>query len=452
LSNYPQQKIYFLKSILLLIIVTAGGLTGGLSYYFIREYQSRFYNEEFDNMVLDSMRSIKESIYIKLQVNIQLSIALGLACPTTAHWPNCAIPSQEFIDRTHSLLAISHLDSFLYLPIVSPESRSSFETFALNYFQEDGNYPSGAGISSVGPGIYTYSPDGQQVISPDHTNSSAYDILLPVLQITDVTNQSSLLLYDAHSDSAMGPAVDDVLDCVSETISQRGGNQRFIAQSHCGGLTDYIPTFDSKYSAIGVPIFPSQNQTEVVGFTGALFSWASLLTAASRIDSTFFCKIESANNNVDLLFEVTRGHVKEKQKEPSPAHEQASGFDRHLTKSFVLNGDSFPGGTGYTITYYSTEDPPAHYLALISCLCCIVVSIFISLSFELFNAIIKREADGTNQLLDSKRVFVRFVSHEIRSPSSPLLIYCSHLSLSLLTSPSSLCLSLSFFLSFLELP
>jgi hypothetical protein len=417
-SSYPQQKIYLLKSILLLIIVTAGGLTGGLSYYFIRDYQSKFYNEGFDNMIQDSLLSIKESISIKLQVNIQLSIALGLACPTTAHWPNCAISSQEFIDRTHSLMTISHLDSFLYLPIVTPESRSSFESFALKYFQEDGNYPNGTGFSPAGPGIYSYSTEMSHVISPDHTNTSDYDILVPILQLTDVANQSALLLYDAHSDAAMGRAVDDSLDCVSDTISEQGGNQLFFAQSRCGALTDYIPTFNSKSSAIGVPIFPSRNQTEVVGFTGALFSWASVLSSTSRIDSSFFCKIESANSDVDLLFEVTRGHVTEKQKEPSPAHQKASGFDRHLKKSFVLN-DSFPGSTVYTITYYSTEDPPAHYLAMISCLCCIVVSIFISLSFELFNAIIKREADGTNQLLDSKRVFVRFVSHEIRSPPTP---------------------------------
>jgi hypothetical protein len=413
-----------LKFILLLIIVTAGGLSGGFSYYFIRDYQSRFYREEFDNMVQDNILSIRESIFVKLQANLQLSITMGLACPTAAEWPNCALPSQEFADRTHSLVALAHIEQFLFLPLVTPEERQSFETFAAELYLSDGGYPNGTGVSSFGPGIFAVTPEMERYRPPNHTTSSVYDLTVPVLEVNDPHVYSNILLYDAHSDPSMAKTIDAILDCVSRISEeeQKSGEEMppFYRHSHCGALTDDIPTLSAKYSAISVPIFPSQSQTEAVGLTSALFTWESVLVSTTRHDSSFLCKIQSTTSSTDLLFEVSEGMVKERTRTDVDERRQI-GRDARMHQAFVLNDSIFTGETSYTITYYSTGTAPAHYLALITCMCCIGVSVFISVSFEVFNSLIKQETVEVNQLLDSKRVFVRFVSHEIRlcTPSLP---------------------------------
>jgi hypothetical protein len=385
-------------------------------------------------MVKDSILSIRDSIFVKVQSSIQLSISMGLACPTASQWPNCALPSQEFSDRAHSLATLSHIKEFLFLPLVRPEARQSFEAFAADHYLTDGGYPNGTGVSAFGSGIFAITPDREKYRAPNHTAHSAYNLTVPIFEITDLRNTSHMLLYDTHSDPAMGKAIDAIIDCAARVTLEEEitgeDKSRFFRHSHCAAMVDSIPSLDSKYTAsIGVPIFPSQNQTELVGFISSLFAWHSVLSSTIRTDSTFLCKIESSTSSLDLLFEVDHGVVVDRTGEDI-AEKKQIGRDARMRKSFLLAESIFAGETSYTITYYSTGDAPTHSLALIICMCCIGVSVFISVSFEIFNSLIKQETVEVSQLLDSKRVFVRFVSHEIRCAT------CPHLSLTSSLPPS----------------
>lgn len=80
-TKKSQNNISFLRIILFLTILLAGGLSGGFSYIFIRTYQTNFYQLDFNNMIQDNFRSIKKSLYSQLQLNIEIAITFGLACP-----------------------------------------------------------------------------------------------------------------------------------------------------------------------------------------------------------------------------------------------------------------------------------------------------------------------------------------------------------------------------------
>lgn len=412
-TKKSQNNISFLRIILFLTILLAGGLSGGFSYIFIRTYQTNFYQLDFNNMIQDNFRSIKKSLYSQLQLNIEIAITFGLACPNLNNWPNCVISYNEMVSRSRPLVSLAQIRQFSIFPIVTPDERKDFESFAINYYKSDGNYPSTAGYSSFGPGIFYFDATGEHIKSPNHTDPAytKYDIFAPVVQISDVISAPEFLLSDAHADPVIRISMDDVLDCVSENINSTSPE---IIQQQCSTVTDYIPSYWNTYSGFGTPIFPANEPTKVVGFTGALFNWAAVLTATSRYDSNFQCVIESTTSTSKHYYMIENGIARPATSIKS-YDTNNDGFHEKLQHKYVLNLEGmFNSQTVYSITYYSTDKVPSPFFATIACGCCIGITLLISLIFLTFNVLIKRETLEANMLLDSKRAFVRFISHEIR--------------------------------------
>lgn len=427
------QKISILRIMLIVTITSAGILSGGLSYYLIRNYQYQLYQQEFNNLIDDNYKSIQESLFVKLEMNIQVATIFGLACPTLANWPYCVLPSEEFTERTNSLISVSQISQFATLPIVKPELKNNFEKFALNYYKSDGGYPNNTGISKFGSGIYKFDSNFNRIQTSNHSNIGSYDIFLPVLQVSNIQFGSTSILFDAHSDIAISSTTEGVLDCVNKMIQINGLNlsykaDRILIQKKCSSITDFIPSFGLKSSVIGTPIFPinDTNSNIVVGFSGSLFSWSSILSSTSRFDSNYECVIKSSTSSVQLIYEVNNGIVTDHnfQKDSKKTYDS---FNNRLKKSYILNNDINNNlslnQTIYTITYYSTQETPSKYLAILVCCCCIGVTIIISFIFLFFNNLMNREAIEANVLLDSKRIFVRFISHEIRYKLISFFLY-----------------------------
>jgi hypothetical protein len=412
-------KISTLRIMLLIAISIAGFTSGSLSFYFIRNYQWKLYEQNFENTALDSFESIKQSLFVKLQLNLQVALGASLSCPKQSQWPNCAAPSEVFVDRTSSLVAVTRVSEFAILPIVQSADQSSFEAFALSYYQSDGGYPPSAGLG----GVFAVDSEGNLLPASNLTNAGRYDIVMPVLQVSNISTGSLGLLYDTHSDPVVASTLDDVLDCVSEaslSITQANAMERKNIQTRCSSITDFGAMMDLRATVIGTPILLRDNPSKVVGFAGALFTWGSVLQVSSRVDSTFQCVITSSASSVRLIYSVTNGVVREETELPKPVRSDQF-FDSDLKQSFLLNGDGlFPSETQYTITYHSSDTPPTLLLAIAAGVCCLSVTLAITLIFEVFSFLSKMETRKAKTLLDSKRIFVRFISHEIRSVPLPL--------------------------------
>lgn len=412
-SKKSKEKISFLRIFLFLSILTAGGLSGCFSYIFIRSYQLKFYELDFNNMIQDNFRLIQKSLNSQLKLNIAVAVSFGLACPNKSNWPNCVMSSNEFIARTKPLVSLAQIRQFSLFPIVTPENRQSFEAFALNYYKTDGNYPNTTGYSSFGPGIFDFSYNGEHIKSPNHTDPSItkYDILTPVLQISDVRAAPDFLLSNAHSDPSIRISMDDALDCIAENLNNTNSE---IIQSKCSAITDYIPTYWNIYSGFGTPIFPANDPTTIVGFTGALFNWESVLTAISHYDANYQCVIESTTSDQKHYYIIENG-VAHESNSIKMYNSKSDKFNRRLKQKYILNVEGmFSSRTVYSITYYSTNKAPSTFFATIACICCIGITLLISFIFGIFSILIKGETTEANMLLDSKRAFVRFISHEIR--------------------------------------
>jgi hypothetical protein len=392
------RQISIFRALLFVTIAFTGILTTGLSYYFIRKYQVDFYEERFIGVVQDHFGGVEKSFQLQLQANVQVSTILGWSCPSISDWPNCAVSSSEFLSLTNSLSAMSQIPLFLVAPIVHPENRTSFEEFALDYYRTDGGYPNGTGISDFGPGIFDYDANYQRTKPPNHT-----DILIPILYASNPS--LNYFLANAYTDPILKPTIDEILVCMSQSSPKNRS---------CSSMTNFIPAKFSNVTSIVSPISPANHPETVVGFAGAIFSWETLLSTTMKHDFEIQCSLQSNSNPGVRSYRIKNG-VPHETTGITSYPSSADHFWSQSKASFLLN----PKGillneTTYTVSYYSSGDAPSVRYAAVACVCCVSITLLISIIFAFFNILISRAALETSMLLDSKRTYVRFVSHEIR--------------------------------------
>jgi hypothetical protein len=410
-AQKSKRNIAVLRGLLFFFIILAGGITGGLSYFAIREHQYKIMRADFKNSVDDHYGSLTELLEVQMNLNLQFAAEIGLTCPSLSDWPNCAISSKELVVRSHSLLEISEINQFVVSPIVRPEERINFEAFALNYYKTDGGYPNGTGAS----GIFDLGPDFSTVRSPNHTNPevSQHDILVPILMVSDIP-KSSLFLLNSYSNPLIRNVMDAVLDCANSSVAMESHDDRVI-QHHCTSTTDHTPASVTEYSGVTfTPLVPINDPTVIVGFIGAVFSWQAALSTTHHQDFDFQCELQSSTHPESRKYLVHNG-IAEEIKEIKTYDSSNFLFSKPLKETYSLQVSGlFNSDTLHTITYYSTSESPSDLLATIACVSCVIVTLVISMIFVIFNILISRETAAANMLLDCKRTYVRFISHEIR--------------------------------------
>jgi hypothetical protein len=75
--------------------------------------------------------------------------------------------------------------------------------------------------------------------------------------------------------------------------------------------------------------------------------------------------------------------------------------------------------THYTLTLYPNDDFFDHYstsLPLVTTCGAVLIVALTSFMFLIYDFFVRREFDSKRQLLEAKRHFMRFVSHEVRTP------------------------------------
>jgi hypothetical protein len=400
-------SISFLRILLLIIITLAGITSGGLSYYFIRSYQTESEIKRFHEISRNHFGGVQNSFSARLQASFQVATLLSWTCPAESNWPNCMISSREFVSRTKYLSRMSETPLFFVSPIVIPTKRESFEEFALDYYKTDAGYPNGTGYSAFGPGIFDANDLSGNVKSPNHTDpsTSKHDILVPVLYSSVLSR--SYFLTNTYTDSLLKSPIDNILDCLNVTSPHN-------EPTPCSSITDFPHAAMTNFSAILTPIFPADQPDAVVGFVGVLFSWEKLISSLQTPGFNFQCSIKSSASPTVQTYTIESGIAHQSAKithyPPSADH-----FGHQLQHSFILNIQGISSSANYTVTYYSSPDDKLSVTsAVVACVCCVGVTLLISIIFIGFNSLMNSAALETDNLLNSKRTFVRFVSHEIR--------------------------------------
>mmetsp|Transcript_15709 Transcript_15709/g.26187 ORF Transcript_15709/g.26187 Transcript_15709/m.26187 type:complete len:916 (+) Transcript_15709:167-2914(+) len=419
-------RIKMFRALLMVVLVVTGVLSSVLSYVMLHRQEETKYRAEFSALVQEIFVAVNQGFNSKSMTLDHMSTILSFHCPHAHQWPNCSIGRTYYEALTDKLIDVSHSRSIASNPIVYPHQQESFENFAYELFDND-DYPPDTGMSSFGRGMFGKSPDGSRYADDGKTNFSSYELFVPVFQPADLQNNWRGIMYNMHSEPVRAAAIDAVLDCVSaQATAQRTGSS--IVQ-RCSVVTDFIQLVSDSTprpaSILYSPVFPLHDNTTVVGMNTIIFNWDTILQALDLFsDEVVDCVVESAVGGESLslhTFELSFGVVHY----VGEGNQRSSSKKRAHHSEVLTSGLDLAASVQYTLHFYSTDEFYDKYhtaLPVASSLVCVFIIVVISGVFVGYDVLVKRESVENKMLLDSKRVFVKFVSHEIRTPLNTITL------------------------------
>ena len=358
------------------------------------------------------------------------------AFPNATMWPNVAL--EGFFDIAPEMQVLSSLQNIVFSPMISPmDKEGSFETFMYNYFASEPSYPTGAGYTPIGAGIWSLDDSKTNILDKFYHDTTGYvysynttnngTMVMPAFQMS-LLNELTIptLAFNAHSNSEFGPQIDAVKHCVESKADYNHARNNCTLFSDATPQYGLISVFDSPVmkltkmlSFIQQPIVledetpTGTTKGKFVGLLGGAIDWKILLSNSvpnyiSGIDVVITTSTTSftytMNNGVPDLLGIGDWHDTRYTNE---------GKSVDLSKVPVFSN------TRYTFTFYPreeffdeyhTDSPRDTTLSFVG------IFVFCTVVFSLYDCAVRSESSRKQEVLDTKRRFVRFISHEMRTP------------------------------------
>ena len=158
-----------------------------------------------------------------------------------------------------------------------------------------------------------------------------------------------------------------------------------------------------------------------------IFKWDSMLGAVDVFtDHSIECEVETMVGDSMLSrrgFILTSDSV-------DFLGERDEGSDMALEGGISVStqlsiGTELPTAVTYRLHFHPTQefyDVHHTWIPVWACVVCNAITLSMAVLFLIYDWLVKRESVENKMLLDSKRVFVRFVSHEIRTPINTITL------------------------------
>mmetsp|Transcript_3591 Transcript_3591/g.8616 ORF Transcript_3591/g.8616 Transcript_3591/m.8616 type:complete len:1054 (-) Transcript_3591:195-3356(-) len=421
----PARTVFYGRYIFILLLAVAAAVLGYLAYRLMSDAENQIASERFESITERALSTAQLVIEEKKKATDSLALMVGTANPNADAWPNVYMEGYEEIAT--SLRVITE-GSLSFCPIVVPggEEQQSFEEFAYDLFYNVMDYPNTTGVSAFGRGVFSYGsgengdqewPDGRFHIQSGWTYHRISDeIIVPFLQ-SDYGSHSALML-NVHFEHNRAAAIDETIRCSRERAKQ---NTEDGDDMECGSITDLMwseTAADVDPGPAGlmmVPIYPRNNNKNLTGFIVGKQIWSDLLKHG----------FENDVNGLDIVLRTDAGtaHTYRIQGgeaiyiSPDDTHDPNARFSivgTHINPRFFSNSTR-----KYYLDIYSTNEFAQSYSTTnptIACVGSILIIIFTSAMFFLFDFFVRRDFHDKKKLLDAKRQFVRYISHECRTP------------------------------------
>ena len=392
------------------------------SYALLYNLESKLDRSQYDSLAQQLSDSAVESLTAKVLSLKSVSSTIGLYCPYAEQWPNCSINMNSFLDVADPIIELAKMRAIAFTPIISPSQLPEFEAYAYEFLKEDGyDY---LGVFEFGKGVYSVNSTinvttGEPVGRYHDVNGNGggrHDILTPVIQIGNLEENTAAVMFNLYSQEKRINAIDFMIDCFNETKSL----------TSCTSITDIIhlvqdPEFRPAVLIIH-PLVPKYNQTELKGLTYTVHNWDTILSR-SLPDYVFGIVAVLHAGNTDYSFRITDGQANFIG--DGDLHDE-----KYSSRAKHFKFDNFEGSVLYSVSVYPTDQYVAQFHTLgpvYASVMAVTIIIFTSIIFLLYDHFMNRNAIEKELVINTKRLFVRFISHEIRTPLNTV-----HLGLKLL--------------------
>jgi len=387
-------------------------------YYVLKNSEIAQGEVRFEAIADRALTISREIVQRKKLGAVSMADTASWFSPDVDPWPFVLIPGFE--ELAQNARDTSNVRSVGLCPFVTPEQLDEFEDFAYNYYQHtrDPPFPEGYGVSSFGPGVWqkgkTTNPDGKIPVNTDANNTwgSPHRLFAPILQHSHIWR---VLMLNVNFEPTRGVMIDEMIQCSNERA--KAEDPKSVP---CGVLTDML-NLASEAEGSGPdailmePIYPAHDKTKLVGFIVSSVVWRESLENVFAADVTGVDCVLRTPNEI-FTFEIQDG--KAVVKGQGDQHDTKYDYYRR-TIEIVSNGDFSPQTPTYTLEIYPTEEFLLSFVSqnpvrgVIGSL--LIISV-ISCLFYLYDCYVRKEFDANKELLEAKRRFVRFVSHEVRTP------------------------------------
>mmetsp|Transcript_1504 Transcript_1504/g.3793 ORF Transcript_1504/g.3793 Transcript_1504/m.3793 type:complete len:952 (-) Transcript_1504:216-3071(-) len=404
------------RVVFVLILIVVAVVLGFFSFFLLQMAEQRLIDRQYDSMMARALEVTRQLATDKLQHGTMIMTQVAAySWPNAADWPYVWIDGYWKI--VEEVLPTSIYTGIHLAPIVLPEQAAEFEDFAYGKFRETfGADTDMANHSHFGSGIWVQDSSIDTVDNRYHDTTgvsihgSPYELLVPKLQHGLV--DSPYLMMNVHGFHRQGEAIDAVINC---TRFERSAE----TTHNCQALSPFNPpkmhSQVGPFGFIASPIFPANDNNTLVGFIfGAVF-WSEVMEAMFPKDTV----------GIDCVFHTEDEFYTYKIVNGSATYEgigdlHNSDYDYTMRDQMLLDPTTMAAGSAqYKTTCYMNDDFVASYsdtLPLIIALAAAGIIVLVSLMFFVYDRCVADEFDAKKDLLEAKRQFVRFVSHEVRTP------------------------------------
>ena len=414
-------KILMLRYSLVFILVGLATGLGGGSFVILRYKELSTFRAEFNSAAIQTKRSMTDHI-LKTYVAAAVIDAVYTGQLNTTEGtvlPYYTMPGFDNIVSGINQLSKSRITSLS--PVVKNTSRLQWEKYAKeNVGALQG--PASLRISVngswiVADGIFTTDTHGKQSRSPNVVPESQYpNLMFPIWQVSPLKMNAVAVMFDPHAKLGTRMlAIDRALSTMQ------------------GASTDIVQlVIDSgKYRPSTILYFPvasSGSIPETIGLIGMAFTWDEIFAHVlpsylNRLD----CVVTTETTSFTLalvngaVIIIGTGDLHDPK------------FDEYATVISEGLSDSSSSLAGYTITLYPTKDLYGTYITSYPqnvCIGAVTIIVFTALVFTLYVYLVTiRQAQleevatrslvmnsSRDAVLQSKKIYVRYISHEMRTP------------------------------------
>jgi len=402
-----------LRVILIVSLVVAVAVCATLAYTILHRAELQVGIHTYESIAASALTGAQAITIRKFQGSEVMSTLLGNILPNSDSWPMVSI--EGYIPMAEKVAQLSSSGTQSLMVFVDPSRAAEFEEHTKTVYREQ-QRPEGAGASEFGFGIWksdTESPyeDGRsRDISGTNSWGGKKQILVP-LMMHNQPNASSLL-YNVYSEADRGIHIDSMFDCVAD-----GAAANSTVSPTCAVVTDML-TLKIKPGPAGLlfqPVYPAHDPTNLVGFATTSIHWQEVLNnVVPDYVSGLTCVVST--DTASYTYEIRNG-VPELVGDGDLHEDEYSQYAR----SVILNdiGTNNVSSAKYTLTVYptyqmfsafTTNTPVAVALGFFG------VIAAVALIFLAYDYLMRSEAQQRKGILEMKRRFVRFISHECRTP------------------------------------
>jgi signal transduction histidine kinase len=355
-----------------------------------------------------------------------MSVATTVAhsFPDADIWPNVSMPGFEAIASSVMTTAASNRTDFGVCTLVAPDQLAQFEDYFYNIVIGTSNNPNY--LNTTGMRDF----DGDEVLEKGTHGfddkfqiyretdgkvwwNSTYDVICPY---TMHTVGHRILMYNVHSFEGLGRAIDEVISC-----STNRSKVTELNLNDCSIVTDMFQTYDRDGNSLGPnafivqPVYPANdpNALVAIGISGLI--WAEtledLFTAA--VDGVDLVLQTETQVNTYQIHGGVPSLLGERDLHDSKYSDYAISIDLYSPGLFSYTSAQ------YTLTIYpedsffevySTGNPQMATMVVVFSI------LFTALLFFTYDFFVRQEFHAKQAVLEAKRLYVRYVSHEVRTP------------------------------------